>query len=288
MPATFVAGLGLLRAVHTTSGGMPYMSIEDIPAIAVSDVSLSFKGVKAISKLSFSVKRGEICALIGPNGAGKSSVLNILNGVYQPDEGEVAFDGERFHRVSPLDVARRGVGRGFQNNALFSGMSVLDNVIVGLSRLSQVTLLEDALRLPRARAQEAAFRAKALNVLALFDLQRHADAIVGGLPYGIQKKVEIARAIAADPKVLLLDEPLAGMNANEKQEIADVIARLNKELALTIVIIEHDIGIVLKLAQHVIVLDYGRKLADGGPDTIRNNPEVIAAYLGGALQEVAA
>jgi branched-chain amino acid transport system ATP-binding protein len=264
------------------------MSDVEIPAVEVRDVSLSFKGVKAIASLSFTVKKGEICALIGPNGAGKSSVLNILNGVYQPDEGEIFYNGEGFRHLQPLDVARRGIGRGFQNNALFSGMSVIDNVIVGLARLSRVTLLEDALRLPRARAEEAAFRSRALKVLGLFDLQRHADAVVGSLPYGIQKKVEIARAIAAEPSVLLLDEPLAGMNSSEKQEIAAVIARLNRELDLTIVIIEHDIGIVLNLAHHVVVLDYGRKLADGGPETIRDNADVISAYLGAGLSEVAA
>lgn len=264
------------------------MTVSAGPALEVRNVSLSFKGVKAISDLSFQVERREICALIGPNGAGKSSLLNILNGVYTPDSGEIVFEGEHFRRMQPLEAARRGIGRGFQNNALFSGMSVLDNVIAGLSRHARVTLIEEALRLPRALRQERAFRERALDVLKLFDLEKHAEAIVGSLPYGVQKKVEIARAIVAKPRLLLLDEPLAGMNGAEKQEIAAVIARLNKELDLTVVLIEHDIGIVLKLAHHVVVLDYGRKLADGLPETIRDNPDVIAAYLGSERTEAAA
>ncbi len=264
------------------------MSKDVPPALEIRSVSLSFKGVKAISDLTFQVERQEICALIGPNGAGKSSLLNILNGVYVPESGEIVFEGENFRRMHPLEAARRGIGRGFQNNALFSGMSVLDNVIAGLSRHSRATLIEEAFRLPRARGEERRFRERAHEVLRLFDLDRHASTIVGSLPYGVQKKVEIARAIAAKPRLLLLDEPLAGMNAAEKQEIAAVIARLNKELKLTIVLIEHDIGIVLKLAHHVVVLDYGRKLADGPPDTIRENPDVIAAYLGTEHAERAA
>lgn len=258
------------------------------PALEIRNISLSFKGVKAISDLSFRVARGEICALIGPNGAGKSSLLNILNGVYTPDAGEIVFEGRHFDRMRPGDAAHRGIARGFQNNALFRGMSVVDNVIAGLSRLSRITALEEALRLPRARAEAQAFRARADRSLALLDLQRHADTPVGALSYGLQKRVELARALVADPRLLLLDEPLAGMNHSEKQEIAGLIARLNAELGLTIVLIEHDIGVVLRLAHHVVVLDYGRKLADGPPESIRDNPEVIAAYLGGAAPEAAA
>ncbi len=257
------------------------------PALEVRNISLSFKGVNAISDLSFRVEPGSICALIGPNGAGKSSLLNILNGVYRPDSGEIVFEGRHFDRMRPGDAADRGIARGFQNNALFRRMSVADNVIAGLSRLSRVTALEEALRLPRARAEARDFRARAGRVLDLLDLGRHAETPVGALPYGVQKRVELARALVAGPRLLLLDEPLAGMNQAEKQDLASLIARLNAELGLTIVLIEHDIGIVLRLAHHVVVLDYGRKLADGAPDSIRDNPQVIAAYLGGA-QEAAA
>ena len=256
------------------------MSNPVTPVLEVRNVSLSFKGVKALSDLSFRVERHEICALIGPNGAGKSSLLNILNGVYVPDSGEIVFEGEHFQRMEPLKAARRGIGRGFQNNALFSGMSVLDNVIAGLSRHARVTLVEEALRLPRARAQEHGFRESARDVLRLFDLVPQADTVVGTLPYGVQKKVELARAVVGRPSLLLLDEPLAGMNAHEKEDVAAIIGRLNRHLKLTVVVIEHDIGIVLRIAHHVVVLDYGRKLADGAPDTIRDNPDVIAAYMG--------
>ncbi|PDT44322.1 ABC transporter ATP-binding protein [Sinorhizobium fredii] len=256
------------------------MSTSATPALEIKNVSLSFRGVKAISDLSFQVEKQEICALIGPNGAGKSSLLNIINGVYIPDGGEIVFEGERFQRMQPIEAARRGIGRGFQNNALFSGMSVIDNVIAGLSRHSHVTLVEEMFRLPRALREERDFRERAGAVLHLFDLDKHARTPVGTLPYGVQKKVEMARAVVGEPKLLLLDEPLAGMNAGEKQEIAAVIQRLNAELKLTIVLIEHDVGIVLKLAHHVVVLDYGRKLADGPPETIRDNPDVIAAYIG--------
>lgn len=264
------------------------MGTSATPALEIRNVSLSFKGVKAISDLSFRVEKQEICALIGPNGAGKSSLLNIINGVYVPDSGEIVFKGERFQRMQPIDAARRGIGRGFQNNALFSGMSVIDNVIAGLSRHSRVTLVEEMFRLPRALSQERDFRERARAVLHLFDLEKHANTPVGTLPYGVQKKVEMARAIVGEPKLLLLDEPLAGMNADEKQEIAAIIQRLNAELKLTIVLIEHDVGIVLKLAHHVVVLDYGRKLADGPPEAIRDNPDVIAAYIGSEHFEVAA
>jgi len=258
------------------------------PILQVKNISLSFRGVKAISDLSFDVAEGEICALIGPNGAGKSSLLNILNGVYRPDAGEIVFVGTPFHEINPLDAARRGIGRGFQNNALFSGMSVMDNVIVGLSRHSRTTIIEEALSLPRARREAMQFRQRAAEVLGLFGLTPYAKTIVGTLAYGLQKKVEIARAVVSDPALLLLDEPLAGMNAAEKEDVLAVIADLNRRLMLTIVLIEHDIAAVMKLAHHIVVLDYGRKLAYGAPDAVRNNPAVIAAYLGGRKNEVAA
>jgi branched-chain amino acid transport system ATP-binding protein len=258
------------------------------PGLQIKDISLSFRGVRAISQLSFDVARAEICALIGPNGAGKSSLLNILNGVYTPDAGKIIFEGRRFHNIHPFEAARRGIGRGFQNNALFAGMSVIDNVIAGLSRHSHVTLVEEALALPRARAQARNFRQRALDVLGLFHMQHQADKIVGTLPYGIQKKVEIARAVVSQPRLLLLDEPLAGMNTAEKSEVAEIIADLNRRLELTIIIIEHDIAAVLKIAHHVVVLDYGRKLADGTPAEVRSNADVIAAYMGSGYRKIAA
>jgi branched-chain amino acid transport system ATP-binding protein len=248
--------------------------------LQLHDVSLSFQGVRAINALSFSVAAGEICALIGPNGAGKSSLLNVINGVYRADSGDVVFDGTRFEKIHPQKAARLGIGRTFQHNALFRRLSVKENVLAGLSREGRATFAENIFRFGRDGGERRSFQARADRIIDFLGLGRYADSVVSTLPYGVQKRVDLARALVADPKLLLLDEPMAGMNQDEKQEMSKAICEVNSSFGTTVVLIEHDVGIVLNLAHHVVVLDYGRKVADGAPEEVRSNPDVIAAYLG--------
>lgn len=250
------------------------------PLLELQGISLSFKGVKAITDMGLSVARGEICALIGPNGAGKSSLLNIINGVYRAQQGQIRFDGQQRQRMHPTAAAKAGIARTFQNIALFKGMSVLDNVLTGRTLKRRSTWLEQALRVGRASSEDRAQREAAAQVIRFMHLEPWRDIAVGTLPYGLQKRVELARALVAEPRLLLLDEPMAGMNAQEKRQMSDYVLEINRAFGTTVVLIEHDMSVVMGISHHVVVLDYGRKIADGTPDEVRRHPDVIAAYLG--------
>jgi branched-chain amino acid transport system ATP-binding protein len=248
--------------------------------LKVEKVSLSFGGVKALRDVSFDVRQHEIRAIIGPNGAGKSSMLNVINGVYHPQEGTVAFRGKVRREVDTHDAAASGIARTFQNIALFKGMSVLDNIMTGRNLKMRSNIFLEALWLGPARRQEIENRRKVEEVIDFLGLQAVRKTPVGRLPYGLQKRVELGRALAAEPMMLLLDEPMAGMNLEEKEDMSRFILDVNDQYGTTIVLIEHDMGVVMDLSDRVVVLDYGQKIGDGTPDEIRANQAVIDAYLG--------
>jgi len=244
------------------------------------NITLRFGGVTAISDISFDIREGEIRAIIGPNGAGKSSMLNVISGFYHPQAGEVWFRGERRPSIKPWQVARQGVARTFQNIALFEGMSVLDNVMTGRLTHMKAGLLAQAFWRGKAEREEIENRQKAEEVIDFLEIQHIRKTPVGRLPYGLKKRVELARALAAEPKILLLDEPMAGMNVEEKEDMSRYILDVNDEFGTTVVLIEHDMGVVMDLSDRVAVMDYGRLIGDGTPAEVRGNQDVIDAYLG--------
>lgn len=248
--------------------------------LEVKNISLSFGGVKAITDISFDVFEHEIRALIGPNGAGKSSLLNCINGIYKPQEGQILFKGEVLHKITPNIIAQKGISRTFQNLALFKRMSVLDNILVGRKLHSKANFFEVALQLPRATREEKQNREKCEEIIKFLEIENIKNIPVGKLPYGLQKKVELGRALATEANILLLDEPMAGMNVEEKRDMCRFILKVNDELGTTIVLIEHDMGVVMDISDRVVVLDYGKIIGDDVPDKVRSNQKVIDAYLG--------
>ena len=246
----------------------------------VKNITLRFGGVTALTNISFNVKEHEIRSIIGPNGAGKSSMLNCINGVYTPQEGSITFRGKTFSQMSSRQVAEMGIARTFQNLALFKGMSVIDNIMTGRNLKIKSNLLMQALRIGPAQREEEKHREFVEHIIDFLEIQAFRKTPVGQLPYGLQKRVDLGRALAMEPQVLLLDEPMAGMHVEEKQDMCRFILDINDEFGTTIVLIEHDMGVVMDISERVVVLDYGKKIGDGIPDDVRNNEDVIRAYLG--------
>ena len=248
--------------------------------LEVAHVSLAFGGVKAISDISFDIRTGEIRAIIGPNGAGKTSMLNVINGFYHPQEGTITFQGKVRRRMRPYEAARSGIARTFQNVALFRGMTTLDNIMSGRTLMMRRNFFWQALRFGPALAEEIAHRRRGEEIMVFLEIQHIRKTPVGKLPYGLQKRVELGRALAMEPRLLLLDEPMAGMNLEEKEDMSRFVLDVNQQFGTTIALIEHDMGVVMDISDRVVVLDYGKKIGDGTPEEVRANQDVIDAYLG--------
>ncbi|MCG6880335.1 MAG: ABC transporter ATP-binding protein [Deltaproteobacteria bacterium] len=259
------------------------MSEKQEPILTAEHISVSFGGLKALDDVSLDIYPGEIMAIIGPNGAGKTTMLNIINGFYKPDEGRIIFEGkERPKNMKPNRIAAEGIARTFQNLALFKGMSALGNIMVGRTMMMHSNIFSQAIYWGFSRKEEIAHRKAVERIIDFLQIENIRRTPASMLPYGLRKRVELARALASEPKLLLLDEPMAGMNLEEKEDIARFILDANEELGYTIALIEHDMGVVMDICDRIAVLDFGKKIGEGTPDEIKANPKVIKAYLGTA------
>ncbi len=254
---------------------------EDKALLRATDVSEVFGGLKAVADFNFHIDKGELVGLIGPNGAGKTTAFNLFTGVYQPTTGQIVFDGKSIVGLKPYQITQRGIARTFQNIRLFSELTVLDNVKIAFHFHVKYGLLETVLRMGRYFTEEERIDKEARDLLRIFHLEDKADEVAKNLPYGAQRRLEIARALAAKPKLLLLDEPAAGMNPQETKELMDMIRWIRKEFGLTVLLIEHDMSLVMGICERIYVLEYGQIIASGTPEVIQKDPEVIRAYLGG-------